>query len=336
MKMKCLKCENAIEFEKELNKEKIICLNCKVEYPVYNEVIDCSFLTEEEYKKEIEKTIDSFGYQWTVRDTGHNEGSLKYTKQLFFDRYAMDEEEFSKYIKDKIVWDPAIGSGRMEYIYAPYAREIYATDLSIAVYKAREHLKDKFDNIKYFRANLLNPPFFDESFDVILCHAIIQHTGAPKEALKTFKNKLKKDGILFVDFYKKATPIREFTDDFIRKQIQKLPKEEADKALKPLTKLAEEFYKYEVEVPEDIPYLDIKKGKYNLQRLMYYKFLKLFWNEHMSFEDNHNVMFDWFYPEVADRYSVEEVKTFFKEIPELKIEKFVVLEGGIGVIARKS
>jgi len=336
MRMKCLKCNSKIDFEKYLDKEKLICPTCSVEYPIYKGVIDCFFLTEEEYKKEIKDTIEAFGYQWTIRNTGHNEGSLKYTKQLFFDRYAMNEEEFKEYIKNKIVWDPAIGSGRMEYIYAKYAKEVYATDLSISVYKAREHLKDKFDNIKYFRANLLNPPFEKESFDVVLCHAIIQHTGNPLKALKVFRDVLKKNGILFVDFYKKATPIREFTDNFIRKKMQQLTPEEADEALKPLTKLAQEFYKYEIEVPEDIPYLEIKKGKYNLQRLMYYKFLKLFWNEHMNFEDNHNVMFDWFYPEVADRYSVEEVKEFFKKVPEFKIEKFVVLEGGIGVIARKS
>lgn len=334
IKLKCVCCGSKFS-NVDYSKKSLLCAECNTVYNINEGIIDFYQAVDDDYKNKIQETINAFGYQWTNHETGHNEGLYKYTKQLFFDRYAIDEEEFAEYIKDKVVFDPAIGSGRMEYLYAKYAKKIYATDLSIAVYKAKEYLKDKFQNIQYYRGDLLNPPFVENSFDVVLCHAIIQHTGDTQRALKSFVKVLKEDGVLFVDFYKKATPIREFTDDFIRQKIQKLSSEEADEALKPLTKLAQEFNKYTVNVPDDIPYLDIKKGTYNLQRLIYYKFLKLFWNEHMSFDDNHNVMFDWFYPDIAQRYSTEEVKNFFNNIPELKIERFVVLEGGIGVIARK-
>lgn len=265
---------------------------------------------------------------------GHNDGSKKYSEQLFFDRYGISPEEFKDYIKDKVVYDPAIGSGRVEYIFAPHAKEVYATDLSNAVYKAKENLTNTFNNIHYFKGNLINPPFQNNSFDAVVCHAILQHTGNTFEGIKSLTNVLKEDGIIFFDVYRKAAPLRDFTDDFIRSLVSDLEPQEAWNKLIPITKLAQELYEKNITLDNAIDELDIEAGEYNLQRFVYYKFIKTFWNENMSFDDNHMVVFDWYYPKVSERYTIEEVEAWLKEL-NLEVIKFHSLEGGIGVIARK-
>lgn len=329
---KCINCGQ----ELDITQKQIICKSCNSNYSQKSGIIDFSLLSDKTLDKqeEVEHTTDAFGWQWNNSNMGHNDGSKKYSKQLFFDRYGITEAELEEFIKDKTVYDPAIGSGRVEHIFAKYAKEIYATDLSDAVYKAKEKLSDKFDNINYFKGNLLNPPFQENSFDAVICHAILQHTGNTFEGIKSLTKVLKKDGILFFDVYRKAAPIRDFTDDFIRSLVCDLsPKEAWDKLL-PVTKLAEKLYEKKINLDNDIDELEIEAGEYNLQRFIYYKFLKTFWNENMSFEDNHMVVFDWYYPKISERYTVQEVEQWLQKL-NLKVIKLHVLEGGIGVIAQK-
>lgn len=329
---KCIKCDN----ELDIASDNIVCSNCNKKYNVKNGIIDFSLLSDKTQDKEDEviQTTEAFGWQWHNSNMGHNDGSKTYSRQLFFDRYGIDEDELKQYINDKTIYDPAIGSGRVEHIFAKYAQEIYATDLSDAVYKAKENLSDKFNNIHYFKGNLINPPFKSDSFDAVVCHAILQHTGNTFEGIKSLVNVLKPEGILFFDVYRKAAPLRDFTDDFIRTLVSDLEPQDAWDKLIPITKLAQELYEKNIFVSDDIEELEIESGEYNLQRFVYYKFIKTFWNENMSFEDNHMVVFDWYYPKVSERYTVEEINNWLSKL-NLEVIKLHVLEGGIGVIARK-
>ena len=56
---------------------------------------------------------------------------------------------------------------------------------------------------------------------------------------------------------------------------------EAWALLRPLTKLGKALADLhaDIEVPEDIPYLGIKAGRYDVQRLIYWHFAKLYWRD---------------------------------------------------------
>lgn len=327
---KCIECGSELNLNDIENSNSVICQNCKSKFQRVDGVL--TFLRDYENEK-IEQTSKAFGYQWNRSEFGHNQGSKKYSSELFFSRFGIDESELKELIKDKIIYDPAVGGGRVEHIFAKYAKEIYATDLSTAIYSAKENLKE-FKNLNYFRADLINPPFLNNSFDVVICHAILQHTKDAFSGLQSLVNLVKDGGIIFFDVYRKAVPIRDFGDDFIRDIVSQMPPEKAWESLKPLTKLAQSLSKQSIEVPEDIEFLGITKGEHNLQRFIYYKLLKIFWNDDMSFDDNHTVIFDWFYPKIANRYTTEEVNVWLREL-NLKIIRYIETEGGIGVIARK-
>jgi len=329
---KCVECHHTIEYQSG----DMICNSCKRVYKNNDGILDFSVISDktQTMQEEVKHTTQAFAWQWKKSNMGHNKGSKIYSKNLFLDRYGIDELELKDYIDDKVVYDPAIGSGRVEHIFAKYAKEIYATDLSDAVYEAKNKLEKLFDNIHYFKGNLITPPFRENSFDAVVCHAILQHTGNTFEGIKSLTNVLKPGGIIFFDVYRKAAPIRDFTDDFIRSLVCELEPQDAWDKLLPITKLAQDLYEKKITISKDIKELEIEEGEYNLQRFIYYKFLKAFWNENMSFEDNHMVVFDWFYPKISQRYTPQEVKKWLTRL-NLEVIKFHVLEGGIGVIAKK-
>ena len=57
-----------------------------------------------------------------------------------------------------------------------------------------------------------------------------------------------------------------------------------------------------------MPLLDIKGGSYNLQRFIYWNFIKCFWNSKMGIETSTYVNFDWYSPSNAKRFSREDIE----------------------------
>jgi len=56
----------------------------------------------------------------------------------------------------------------------------------------------------------------------------------------------------------------------------------------------------------DIPVLGIKGGDYDIQRFIYWNFLKCFWKDDWSFELNQSTNYDWYAPSNAKRFSKSE------------------------------
>ena len=72
----------------------------------------------------------------------------------------------------------------------------------------------------------------------------------------------------------------------------------------------------EIEVP-DIPLLEIKGGKIDLQRFIYWNFLKCFWNEDLGLNTSISTNYDWYAPANAERYTLQE---FLKMIEDSSLE----------------
>ena len=56
----------------------------------------------------------------------------------------------------------------------------------------------------------------------------------------------------------------------------------------------------------DIPLLGIKGGEYDVQRFIYWNFIKCFWKEEWGTALSDATNFDWYAPSNAKRYSREE------------------------------
>jgi len=69
--------------------------------------------------------------------------------------------------------------------------------------------------------------------------------------------------------------------------------------------------KIKINVP-NIPLLGIKGGEWDLQRFIYYNFIKCYWNKELGWEASVMTNYDWYAPSLAYRYSEEEFKKMIK------------------------
>jgi hypothetical protein len=65
--------------------------------------------------------------------------------------------------------------------------------------------------------------------------------------------------------------------------------------------------KISIDVP-DIPTLGIRGGRQDLQRFIYWNFIKCFWNQGHGFEASKLINYDWYAPSNAFRYTADEFK----------------------------
>ena len=109
----------------------------------------------------------------------------------------------------------------------------------------------------------------------------------------------------------------------MRDVISSLPPTEAWDALRPLTRLGQALSELhaEIEVPEDISFLGIKAGRYDVQRLIYWNFAKLYWRDTFSLEENNHVNFDWYHPRYSWRHTEDEIRRWCSEAG-LKVTRF--------------
>ena len=137
--------------------------------------------------------------------------------------------------------------------------------------------------------------------------------------------------------YNKKAPMREFADDYIREHTTKMSPKECVEFSKDMTYLGKDLseLKKKIRIKRDIPVLGIKAGTYDVQRFIYWYFLKCFWAEDGNFERSVGVNFDWYFPKYAYRHTKEEVKKWFKDT-KLRIIHFNEIESGISISGTKT
>lgn len=305
-------------------------------YPVTNG-IPRFVLTQDNDQKQTE---DSFRFKWAQRNSYESEAFQTGYHQWLTQKYgfATDEEMRDFFGRKRHTLEVGCGGGLSASVSLSGRnprQEWVGVDISSAVDIARERL-GHLPGAHFVQADILQLPFREQSFDAIFAEGVLHHTPSTEEALKSLAPLLRSGGEILFYVYRKKGPIREFTDDYVRTVVSDLPPADAWEMLKPLTKLAQALAETRatVEVPEDIPYLAIKAGRYDVQRLIYWNFAKLFWNDDYPFETNHHINFDWYHPRYAHRQTEAEVRRWCDEA-ELSVTYLDEQESGFTVRAIK-
>jgi len=278
----------------------------------------------------------SFGEKWTKSDFGQNDEEFnEKLKPVFLEMMGLNENDFSMF-NDKIVLDVGIGSGSTARLWAPQSKEFHGIDLSKAVYRVKNALKSSVKNPILAQADLNNLPYKDNSFDMLLSIGVFHHTPNTKLALQNSLRKLKLGGSCLFYIYKKKSPIREFSDDYIRSQISELSYDEASKKMETITEFAKSLHEQNIKIniPNDVDILEIKKGEYDLQRFIYQYIFKCFWNESWGYDHSNLVNVDWYHPKYCWRHSEDEIKSWCKEF-SLKIKHLKESDSGFACIVTK-
>lgn len=288
------------------------------------------------------QTETTFGYKWNRRESYETDAMKSNNKKWLIERYLdNDPDRLNEILKDgpKIILDVGCGSGFSGMIFFnEYLRSHHylGIEISNAINVAKIRFKDAGYSGDFLRCDLMNMPIPEKSVDVIFSEGVLHHTDNTEAAIKHLAAKLKTGGKFLFYVYRKKAVIREFTDDFIREHLKPMTDEDAWNSLESLTKLGMELGKLnmEIEVPEDVPFLGIPKGKIDIQRFFYWNIFKAFYKPEYSLDENNHINFDWYRPLNCHRHTPEEIVQWCSDA-QLTIDHINLQEAGITVVATR-
>jgi len=118
--------------------------------------------------------------------------------------------------------DAGCGSGVCSLALSQKTKKVFSCDLSWYSLKTAAQFSKKLnrENIEFINADLLNMPFEDNSFDLILSWGAVHHTVNPEKALQELIGLLKTQGYLIVAVYLKTKLT--FIHELVRKMCLKI------------------------------------------------------------------------------------------------------------------
>jgi arsenite methyltransferase len=287
------------------------------------------------------QTSDVFGFKWDQRTTFESEPSLRRMREWLVERYGSiaSADWWKDYPADPLVLDAGCGAAMsgLELFADVLDRVRYiGADISEAVDVAATRFAERGLVAGFMQADIMKLPLEPESVDVIFSEGVLHHTDSTRDALLTLASLLKPGGRFLFYVYRRKGPIREFTDDYIRAQIQEMTPADAWQALAPITRLGEALGRLgvQIDIPEDIDLLGVSAGPLDIQRFFYWHVMKAYYRPDATFEELQHINYDWYAPANAHRQSPAEVRAWCAEA-ELEIERENVQESGITIVARK-
>lgn len=282
----------------------------------------------------------SFAFKWAQRHSYQSPSMLDEGRRWLVARYGFDSVDAmgAHMSAARGVLDAGCGGGYSASLWMPggwRGAMWIGADISEAVDVARDRL-GALANTEFVQADVMQLPFRDESFDIVFSEGVLHHTPSTAAAFAAVTRLVRPGGELMAYVYRRKSPVREFTDDHVRAAIAGLSPEEAWEALRPLTALGQALasVRAEIDLAEPVPLLGIPAGRHDVQRLMYWHFAKLFWNDALSFEENHHINFDWYHPAYAHRHTESELREWC-EAARLTIVHLDVQDSGYTVRARR-
>lgn len=257
------------------------------------------------------QTKEIFSDKWEEVDNIQDVETL-YTFQYnwFLELYGFgSEEKLKEYLKDKkVILDTGCGLGYKAAWFARLAP--HAIVIGIDISEAANIAAKNFNNVSnlfFFKGDISETGLKNNSIDFVVCDQVIMHTEKPENTFKHLSQITKYGGDFACYVYTKKALPRELIDDYFRIKTHDISNEEMWEFSKQLTTLGKTLsdLKIEIHSPE-IPLLGIKEGTYDIQRFIYWNFLKCFWRDDWSFELNTSCNYDWYAPSNAKRFSKAE------------------------------
>lgn len=266
------------------------------------------------------QTEQSFSEKWRDKvwlSVIKTENGVKdYEEQLCATLGVSDIIELDSLFKDGMnVLDVGCGYGWAEYLFNLNEKvNRFAMDVSSSVKTASE-ITRLMGNVLVIKATLWSIPFKKEFFDIIFSIGVIHHTGSAKLVFTELCKYLKPGGLIGIYIYKKKPFIRALVDKELRKMTTEMSYDECLKFSGQLALLGKSLQKIKekVVITEDISLLNIKKGTYKVQQLIYDYFLKCHYDSKLGVIVSALANLDWYHPKLASFHTKEEITKWFEK-----------------------
>lgn len=286
------------------------------------------------------KTNETFSDKWTRFKTY---GLASQHQTFLFEWYRKklglkDHEALKAFYAGKLrILECGPGSGfNARFMAQQTDGDVFALDVSAAAMTTFENTRE-LKNCIVIQADLMDAPFPDSYFDFIIADGVIHHTPDTRAAVEALYRKLAPGGQFFFYIYRRMGASRTFTDNHIRSHFTQMTPDECYAACEALTDLGRELSNLDAKITLEKPIeiLGIPAGTHDVQRLIYYNWVKCFWNDAFDYETNNMVNFDWYHPHNAWQHSQEEVESWLSELGPVKWQFNDANPNGLSVLLTK-
>lgn len=279
-------------------------------FPTSGDVI---IVADDAFDPNQRQTNAVFSEKWqkySQEEIRNQEKLFAFQKNWYLDLYGFGTEAtLQDFLKGrKAVLDAGCGLGYKAKWFADLSPDtlVIGMDYSDAVFVAAATYRDT-PNLVFAKGDIADTRIRDGALDYVSCDQVIHHTEDPEKTMMELARILEPGGELAVYVYAKKALPRELLDDYFRKRTSAVSSEDMWAMSEQLTELGKTLSELNIEVDiPDIPLLDIKGGRMDLQRFIYWNFIKCFWNESLGRETSVSTNYDWYAPSNATRYSKDE------------------------------
>lgn len=259
-------------------------------------------------------TNEAFSEKWQkYEQSDEKERLYQYQRDWYLQLYGFGTEAaLADFLAPKrVIFDAGCGLGYKAAWFARLAPHalVVGMDFSDAAGQAAAAYRE-LDNLFFVQGDIAQTGLAAGSVDFTSCDQVIMHTEDPAATFSELARITAREGGEFACYFyaKKALP-RELLDDHFRTACTTMDRAELWAMSEQLTELGRRLSALDVsfDCPE-IPALGIKGGRVDVQRFIYWNFLKCFWNEQLGRETSVVTNFDWYSPSNAQRFSEAEVR----------------------------
>ena len=277
--------------------------------------IEGNFISLEKKSQSLnqQQTNDAFSDKWSSYvESEEKERLYQFQREWYLTLYGFAcEDELREHLSGcQTIFDAGCGLGyKAAWLaeLAPHALVI-GMDFSTAAKQSAETYSS-LSNLFFVQGDIADTGFHGGVFDYVNCDQVIMHTENPEATFAELARISRKPkGEIACYFYAKKALPRELLDDHFRTACSELSREELWELSEQLTELGRRLGELNITIDSpDIPALGIKGGKQDIQRFIYWNFLKCFWNGELGKETSIVTNYDWYSPSNARRFSEDEI-----------------------------
>lgn len=342
--LRCPRCPGRLalvrpaEQDSPLSEGSLRCARCGARYPVKGGVP--RFVSSRGLDAATRRSQASFSAKWKkAPDYGtDSEATRRLQHEWYLRRYGFrSEQRLKRFLSDKkLVLDVGTGLGRDTFRYAALSKaRVFGVDFSSSVDEARKRVRDPA-RVTFVQGDALSLPFASGAFDFVACDQLLPNVSDQLRALRELRRVTAPGGHLAFYVYRRRGPMREFANDYLRERIGKMSPSRAWRECEAITELGKALsdLRATVELRHPIPLLGIEAGRHDVQRLLFYNFLKCFWNDSLTFDENNLVNYDWYHPPFTFRQTEEEVRSWLRDLGLRTVHLDRHEPSGISVLCR--
>lgn len=162
----------------------------------------------------------SFGAEWKIFNYTRDR-TWGMTREERKRKFLTDLQSTAQELQDKLVLDAGCGNGVSTAAVADFGAEVIGIDVAESVVRAQA--QNTNPRVHYINANLLNPPFRTERFDIVYSSGVLHHTPNPEFTFSCLATLLRPGGRFWVWLYSPQPGLKRQVFVRLRRITSRLP-----------------------------------------------------------------------------------------------------------------